>query len=103
MGLPQDGRWVDKWYDTKSSGGRFVRKTSKFRKWITADSAPGPPGQGGFKADAGRYYLHASLACPWAHRTSIFRAIIGLEDTIGVSIVHWFMGKDGWPPAAARR
>ena len=96
MGLLQNGQWVDQWYDTKSSGGRFVRKDSAFRDWVTADGAPGPTGDGGFKAEAGRYHLYVSLACPWAHRTLIFRALKGLDSMIDVSVVHWFMGKDGW-------
>src|SRR5690606_35773986 len=73
MGLLVDGVWHDEWYDTKSTGGRFVRKDSAFRNWVTADGAPGPGGEGGFKAEAGRYHLYVSLACPWAHRTLIFR------------------------------
>ena len=96
MGLLQEGKWVDKWYDTKSSGGRYVRKASHFRNWVTADGSPGPEGVGGFAAEPGRYHLYVSLACPWAHRTLIFRALKGLEDMIDVSIVHWYMGKDGW-------
>ena len=96
MGLLQNGQWVDQWYDTKSSDGRFVRKDSAFRNWVTADGAPGPTGIGGFKAEAGRYHLYVSLACPWAHRTLIFRALKGLDRIIDVSVVHWFMGKDGW-------
>jgi putative glutathione S-transferase len=75
MGLLQDGKWVDQWYETKASGGRFVRKAPQFRNWITADGAPGPSGTGGFKAEAGRYHLYVSYACPWAHRTLIFRAL----------------------------
>ena len=96
MGLLQEGKWVDKWYDTKSSGGRYIRKESHFRNWVTADGTPGPEGEGGFAAEPGRYHLYVSLACPWAHRTLIFRALKGLEDMIDVSIVHWYMGKDGW-------
>lgn len=96
MGLLQDGKWVDKWYETKSSRGRFVRKPSQFRNWVTADGAPGPSGQGGFKAEAGRYHLYVSLACPWAHRTLIFRTLKGLEAMIDVSNVHWLMGENGW-------
>jgi putative glutathione S-transferase len=96
MGLLQDGKWVDQWYDTKASGGRFVRKAPQFRNWITADGAPGPSGTGGFKAEAGRYHLYVSYACPWAHRTLIFRALKGLEDMITVSVVHWYMAEDGW-------
>ena len=96
MGLLQDGKWVDQWYDTGASGGRFVRKDSQFRNWITVDGSAGPSGEGGFKAEPGRYHLYVSLACPWAHRTLIFRALKGLENTISVSIVHWFMGDQGW-------
>ncbi len=96
MGLLQDGQWVDQWYDTKASGGRFVRKAPQFRNWITADGAAGPSGEGGFKAQAGRYHLYVSLACPWAHRTLIFRALKGLEDMISVSTVHWYMADKGW-------
>ncbi len=96
MGLLQNGQWVDKWYDTKSTDGRYVRKPSAFRNWVTADGSAGPSGVSGFKAEAGRYHLYVSLACPWAHRTLIFRALKGLEDMIDISIVHWFMGPDGW-------
>ncbi|MCK0142762.1 glutathione S-transferase family protein [Aliiroseovarius sp. F20344] len=96
MGLLQDGQWVDKWYDTKSSDGRFVRKASAFRSWVTEDGTAGPSGDSGFKAEPGRYHLYVSLACPWAHRTLIFRALKGLEGMIDISIVHWFMGEDGW-------
>lgn len=96
MGLLQDGKWVDQWYDTKSSGGRFKRKAAQFRNWVTVDGSAGPTGDPGFKAEAGRYHLYVSLACPWAHRTLIFRALKGLEDHISVSVVHWFMGDNGW-------
>ncbi len=96
MGLLQNGQWVDQWYDTKSNDGRYVRKASAFRNWVTADGAAGPSGIGGFKAEPDRYHLYVSLACPWAHRTLIFRALKGLEEMIPVSIVHWFMGADGW-------
>jgi putative glutathione S-transferase len=96
MGLLIDGRWHDRWYDTKSTGGTFKRDTSKFRNWITPDGASGPSGEGGFPADSGRYHLYVSLACPWAHRTLIFRALKGLEDHIGVSVVHPDMLSDGW-------
>lgn len=105
MGLLVEGKWVDKWYDTKSTGGRFVRTTTSFRNWITADGSPGPTGEGGFPAEAGRYHLYVSLACPWAHRTLIMRALKGLEDIISVSVVDPFMGEEGWVFAdhAARR
>lgn len=96
MGILVEGRWQDRWYDTAKSGGRFVRSDAQFRNWVTADGSPGPSGAGGFKAEAGRYHLYVSLACPWAHRTLIFRKLKGLEGMIGVSVVHWLMGKDGW-------
>lgn len=96
MGLLIDGEWHDKWYDTKSSGGAFERSTSKFRNWITPDGSPGPSGAGGFPAESGRYHLYVSLACPWAHRTLIFRAIKDLRSHISVSVVHPDMLGDGW-------
>ena len=96
MGLLVDGKWQDAWYDTKKSGGRFERSKSKFRNWVTADGAPGPEGEGGFKAEPGRYHLYVSLACPWAHRTLIFRRLKGLEKMIDVSVVNWLMGAEGW-------
>ena len=96
MGLLQEGKWVDQWYDTKSTNGRFVRKAPQFRNWITADGTAGPSGKGGFKAEPGRYHLYVSLACPWAHRTLILRALKGLEKMISVSIVHWYMAENGW-------
>jgi putative glutathione S-transferase len=96
MALLVNGRWTDRWYDTSASAGRFVRQDSAFRNWITPDGAPGPTGQGGFRAEPGRYHLYVSLACPWAHRTLIFRVLKGLEGAISLSVVHWLMGKDGW-------
>jgi len=76
--------------------GRFVRGETKFRNWITATGEAGISGTGGFQAEPGRYHLYVSLACPWAHRTLIFRKLKGLEDVISVSIAHWFMGENGW-------
>lgn len=96
MGLLVDGQWQDSWYDTASSGGRFKREDAGFRNWVTADGSAGPSGQGGFKAEANRYHLYVSLACPWAHRTMIFRKLKGLEDMISISVVHPFMGEKGW-------
>jgi putative glutathione S-transferase len=96
MGLLIDGVWRDQWYDTKSTAGRFVRQESAFRNWITPDGRPGPTGEGGFSAEAGRYHLYVSLACPWASRTLILRKLKRLEDAIDVSIVHWHMGENGW-------
>lgn len=90
MGLLVEGKWQDKWYDTKSTGGRFVRKESQFRDWVTAD------GSSGFKAEPNRYHLYVSLACPWAHRTLILRKIKGLENIISLSIVDPLMGEEGW-------
>ncbi|SIR57468.1 glutathione S-transferase family protein [Bosea sp. TND4EK4] len=96
MGLLVEGRWQDQWYDTEKSGGRFERSQSAFRNWVTADGAPGPGGEGGFKAEPGRYHLYVSLACPWAHRTLIFRRLKGLESMISLSVVHWLMAENGW-------
>lgn len=96
MGHLVDGVWKDQWYDTKSTGGAFKRSTSGYRNWITADGSAGPTGESGFKAESGRYHLYVSLACPWAHRTLIFRAVKGLTDHIGVSVVHPDMLTDGW-------
>ncbi|EDY39261.1 glutathione S-transferase, C-terminal domain protein [Cyanobium sp. PCC 7001] len=96
VGLLIDGVWHDRWYDTEASGGRFVRSASQFRHWITPDGSPGPSGEGGFAAEAGRYHLYISHACPWAHRTAIFRVIKGLVPLVSLSVVHWHMGAEGW-------
>ncbi|NIJ93787.1 putative glutathione S-transferase [Xanthomonas campestris] len=96
MGLLVDGKWQDSWYDTDKSGGRFERSQSQFRNWVTRDGSPGPHGDGGFQAAPGRYHLYVSLACPWAHRTLIFRRLKGLEAMIDVSVVNWLMRDQGW-------
>ncbi|WP_420556974.1 glutathione S-transferase family protein [Roseovarius sp.] len=96
MGELIDGTWHTGWYDTKKHGGKFKRESSKFRNWITADGSAGPSGEGGFKAEAGRYHLYVSLACPWAHRALVFRRLKGLTDLIDVSVVHPDMLSDGW-------
>jgi putative glutathione S-transferase len=96
MGQLVDGKWHDTWYDTASTGGAFKRSTAGFRNWVTADGSAGPSGTGGFKAESGRYHLYVSLACPWAHRTLIFRALKGLTDHIDISVVHPDMLNDGW-------
>src|SRR5690606_14894718 len=96
MGLLIDGQWTDQWYDTKSTGGRFVRSEAQFRNWVTPDGAAGPSGSDGFRAEPGRYHLYVSLACPWAHRTRIFRAIKQLDSMISVSVVNPLMGRHGW-------
>jgi glutathionyl-hydroquinone reductase len=90
MGLLVEGRWHEDWYDTKKTGGRFVRQESAFRERVTADGSSGLP------AAAGRYHLYVSLACPWAHRTLIFRKLKRLEDVIGVSVLDPFVGEQGW-------
>ena len=96
MVLLVDGQWQDKWYDTKASEGRFEREDAGFRNWVSANGSAGPSGIGGFKAEPNRYHLYVSLACPWAHRTTIYRKLKGLEDMISLSIVHPFMGDKGW-------
>jgi putative glutathione S-transferase len=96
MGLLVDGKWQDKWYDTKSTGGRFKRSESQFRNWVTADGSAGSSGDSGFQAESGRYHLYVSYACPWAHRTLIVRALKGLQEHIGVSVVHPHMLENGW-------
>src|SRR5690625_2513624 len=89
MGLLVKGKWQDEWYDTDSTGGRFVRPSTAFHGRIGN-------AEGEFPAEAGRYHLYVSLACPWAHRTLIVRKLKGLEDVIGVSAVHPYMGDQGW-------
>jgi glutathionyl-hydroquinone reductase len=93
MGLLVKGVWTD---DTPSNTGHFVRPTTRFRNWVTVDGRAGPSGSGGFAADTGRYHLYVSLACPWAHRTLIFRKLKRLENVISVSVVEPYMGKEGW-------
>ena len=90
MGLLVEGKWKDEWYDTKSTEGRFVRHESAFRGRVSGD------GSTPFKAEPGRYHLYVSLACPWAHRSLIFRALKKLEGVITLSIVDPFMGDRGW-------
>jgi putative glutathione S-transferase len=96
MGLLVEGVWQDKWYETEANRGRFQRAASSFRHWVTPDGSAGPSGEGGFKAEAGRYHLYVCYACPWAHRALIFRALKGLEEMISLSVVHWHMGEFGW-------
>lgn len=96
MGLLVDGKWQDNWYDTKSSGGSFERSAAQFRNWITPDGTAGPSGNAGFKAESGRYHLYVSFACPWAHRTLIFRTLKDLNNHISISVVHPDMIADGW-------
>jgi len=94
MGMMVDGQWQSD--DLRSAGANFVRPQTVFRSWVTADGRPGPNGDGGFKAERGRYHLYVSLACPWAHRTLIVRRLKLLDDAITVSVVDPFMGDEGW-------
>jgi len=96
MGLLIDGQWHDQWYDTEASGGRFERSAALFRNWVTPDGAAGPTGSSGFKAEPGRYHLVVAHACPWAHRTLIYRKLKGLEGMISLSVVNPIMREHGW-------
>ena len=96
MGLLQNGHWVDQWYETKANQGEYRRQDSRFRNWLTASGDAGPSGEPGFKAEKGRYHLYVSLACPWAHRTLIFRKLKQLESYIDVSVVSPLMLENGW-------
>ena len=96
MGLLIDGSWSTAWYDTEKTDGKFVREDAGFRHWITAEGAAGPTGKAGFKAESGRYHLYVSHACPWAHRTMIFRHLKALDAHISVSVVHPLMLDNGW-------
>ncbi len=96
MGLLIDGKWHDQWYDTEANEGRFERDIARFRNWVTVDGSAGPSGTEGFKAEPNRYHLYVSLACPWAHRTLIYRKLKGLEDLISVSVVNPYMHENGW-------
>ena len=96
MGLLQNGQWVDEWYDTEASDGVFRRQDSRYLSCVTAVGAAGPTGSEGYKAESGRYHLYVSLACPWAHRTLIFRQLKDLQDLIDVTVVEPLMLSDGW-------
>src|ERR1700688_1585692 len=98
MGLLVDGVWQDDVSRTKD--GNFIRPAPRFRNWVTPDGSPGPSGEGGFAAEAGRYHLYVSLACPWAHRTIIYRKLKRLESIISLSVVDPLMGEKGWAFAA---
>jgi putative glutathione S-transferase len=103
MGLLVDGVWQDRQQDVRD--GRFIRPQTRFRNWVTPDGSPGPSGGGGFPAESGRYHLYVALACPWAHRTVIFRSLKQLEDAISMSVVEPIPGNEGWqfgtePPGA---
>lgn len=96
MGLLVSGVWQNEWYDTKSTGGAFERSKAAFRNWVTADGQPGSGGTTGYAAESGRYHLYVSYACPWAHRTLIYRALRGLVPHISISVVHPDMREHGW-------
>lgn len=96
MGILVDGVWQEDNLIKNKEDGKFIRPDSTFRDWIAADGSPGPDGQKAYPAEKGRYHLYVSLACPWAHRTLIVRALKGLEDMISVSVVHWHMGAQSW-------
>lgn len=96
MGILVNGVWQEDNLIKNKEDGKFVRPDSPFRDWITADGNPGPEGQKAYPAERGRYHLYVSLACPWAHRVMIVRALKGLEDMISVSVVHWHMGAQSW-------
>ena len=96
MSLMIDGKLREDWLDAETEGGEFKRKESVFRHWVTPDGSAGPSGESGFQAEPGRYHLYVSYACPWAHRTLIFRKLKKLEDLISLSVVHPYMGAEGW-------
>ncbi len=96
MSLMVKGKLQDNWYEVETKSGEFIRQDSQFRNWITPSGQPGPTGEGGFVAEPGRYHLYVSYACPWAHRTLIFRKLKKLEDIITVNVVHPHMGPQGW-------
>src|SRR4051794_30168466 len=96
MGVLVEGKWQEKRKDDGIVGGQFTRPEARFRNWVTADGSPGPTGEGGFKAEPGRYHIYASLACPWAHRTLVFRKLKKLTDIVSVSIVEPRMLTEGW-------
>lgn len=96
MGLLVEGEWRDKWYDTESTGGKFVRESAGFRNWVTADGAAGPSGEGGFKAEPGRYHIYIAWACPWCHRVVLYWSLFGLQNVITLSVVDPLMLEHGW-------
>ena len=96
MGLLVDGVWQDEQHSARTSDGRFVRPTTRFRNWVTEDGSPGPTGEGGFAAARGRYHLYVALPCPWAHRTVIMRMLKGLDDVVSMSVLEPLYGPHGW-------
>lgn len=96
MGKLVEGKWISEDLLDHTDDGSFDRKPTSFHNWITPDGTAWPSGQTGFAAQSGRYHLYVSYACPWAHRTLIFRVLKGLTDHIGISVVHPHMLDDGW-------
>ena len=96
MGMLIEGRWESDEGKLVDDDGRLQRPDSAFRNWVTADGSAGPTGEGGFRAEAGRYHLYVARACPWAHRATLFRELKGLQQAIGLSVTHWLMADDGW-------
>jgi putative glutathione S-transferase len=96
MGMLVEGTWQEKEASWTDRDGRMRRPSSTFRHWVTPDGEPGPTGDGGFRAEPGRYHLHVSLACPWSHRTTLVRRLKGLQDVVGLSVTHWLMAENGW-------
>ncbi len=96
MGRMVEGKWITDDAAVTDKSGAFDRKPVTFRNWITADGSAGPSGRSGFKAESGRYHLYVAGACPWAHRTRIFRTLKGLEDHISLDVIHPDMMEDGW-------
>ena len=96
MGFLKNGQWQDEWDHNDEDSGAFERDESAFRNWITPDGSAGPTGEGGFKAEPGRYRLYISLACPWAHRANAARHLKGLTEAIDLVVVHWLMKDGGW-------
>jgi glutathionyl-hydroquinone reductase len=96
MGIMIDGAWQVEEPAAAGADGRFVRATTSFRSWVTADGRPGPTGTGGFEAAPGRYHLYAAISCPWAHRTLLMRKLKGLEEAIGLSLVAPRRTDQGW-------
>jgi putative glutathione S-transferase len=96
MGMLVEGEWQEMRSDVDKASGQFIRPDSRFRNWVTGDGSPGPTGEGGFAAEPDRYHLYVSLACPWAHRTLIFRRLKKLSDVIGVSTVVPHLLAEGW-------
>lgn len=96
MGLLVEGVWQDEWYETSKTEGKFKREGSQYRNWITPKDSPTPSGKKGYRPEKDRYHLYVSLACPWAHRTLIFRKLKSLEEIITLSVVSPFMLENGW-------